>query len=704
MSRSLRRNTRALRSKRNSIEAPQLIEHLERRELLVGQVQAVVSGNNLILTGENSANQVEIAFYQGDVAVRPKQGTRINGQRGRFIAFQNTDTVPGSILINMKKGDDTVILSNGLKVAKDVMVNGRQGNDTLALDNAIIRDDLTFLGGVGDDNLSIEDSRIVDDVVVRLSHGDDLLSILDSEVRDDLRVRGSIGDDSVVLDEARIEGHAQIRLHRGNDVIDMRNSRVEGRVSVKMRAGDDSVLIDDSSFERKVRVNLGLGTDEIALGDGDATDDTPASGNVFKGKFVAVAKGGNDSSEVDIDNEFRGVRKTIGFEGDDFSDGATDGAVADAEGVRDEIGELVFEIPFNARLNTSSETVTRQGSGDNRVFATTDSTATVVGSVEPGTILEFDTNGDGAFDDGTVTAGADGSYELTLPLDPGVQTVDVRNSEETSESRQVLIHRVTGRIVRMGTELGDIDIELLDSEVPTTVENFLGYFDRYGDNMIVHRSPTDFVIQGGGFTVDGNDVENIVTDDPIDSEFDDNDRSNVAGTLSMALPGGDPDGGTSQWFINVADNSSLDAAKHTIFGILIGGDQGPSFDVATAINDLDTFNVNDATGQSALSETPLTDFDDTPVDLTGTVSIADATDSLTGTDTRFTSELEVGDQIQVDGTTFFVDSITSDTELTITVTATEDLTDESATTPAKPDESNYVTFSDLTLFDDLANL
>jgi cyclophilin family peptidyl-prolyl cis-trans isomerase len=680
-----------------------MIEHLERRELLVGQVQAVVRGNDLILTGENSANQVEIAFFDGDVAVRPKQGTRINGQTGRFIAFQNTDTVPGSIRINMKKGDDTVILSTGLKVQKDVVVNGRQGDDTLALDNAIVRDDLIFLGGVGSDSVSIEDSRIVDNTVVRMSHGDDLLSIVNSEVRDDLKVRGSLGDDSIVLDEARIEGRAQIRLHRGDDVINMRDSRVEGRVTLKMRAGADSVLIDDSSFERRVQVNLGQGDDQIALGDGDGTDDTPASGNVFKSRFVAIGRGGVDSSEIDIDNEFRSVRRTISFEGDGFATGATDGAVTDSDDVRDIVADLI-DVGLTASVVTDGNNSQTFGTGTDQIVTTDEDTITIQGTTDGGATIEVDSNGDGTFDEASVVADRDGTYSVEIPLlQDSLQTIDVRNADQTGENRQLQIQQVAGRIVRMTTAFGDIDVALLENDAPTTVENFLGYFDRYGDNMIVHRSPADFVIQGGGFTVTGNDVENVPEDAAIDSEFDAS-RSNLAATLSMALPGGQPDGGTSEWFINVVDNAQLDADQHTVFGILIGHEQGPSFDVANEINSLDIFNVSTATGQSALEETPLVNFDDTPVDLSGTVSIANGTDTLSGVDTEFEAELEVGDQLSFDDQTFFVNEILSDTELTVSANATEDFEDQAATTPATPDAENYVVFSDLTLFDDLGGL
>ncbi len=123
---------------------------------------------------------------------------------------------------------------------------------------------------------------------------------------------------------------------------------------------------------------------------------------------------------------------------------------------------------------------------------------------------------------------------------------------------------INGTIVRFATDLGNIDMELFDRAAPQTVANFLGYVNR-GDynNTFIHRSEPGFVIQGGGFRADP-DLAQITTkvpqQAPVPNEFSPQ-RSNVRSTVAMAklpetAPGGGPDSATSEFFVNLEDNSA----------------------------------------------------------------------------------------------------------------------------------------------------
>ena len=151
-------------------------------------------------------------------------------------------------------------------------------------------------------------------------------------------------------------------------------------------------------------------------------------------------------------------------------------------------------------------------------------------------------------------------------------------------------------------------IELFDDEAPLTVQNFLRYVtnpDPAGDytNTFFHRSAAGFVVQGGGFAVENPD-EHIPVGPEVHNEFS-ADRSNLRGTVAMAKTGLGPHTATSEWFVNLSDNSgNLDNQNggFTVFGRVIQG--------------LDLFDKIDAlpkTNQGgALTDLPVQNYDPDP--------------------------------------------------------------------------------------------
>ena len=160
------------------------------------------------------------------------------------------------------------------------------------------------------------------------------------------------------------------------------------------------------------------------------------------------------------------------------------------------------------------------------------------------------------------------------------------------------------KTVLIETPLGDIEIELLEEDAPKTVANFLNYIEnnRY-DKTFIHRNMQGFVIQGGGFTFVDGGASGVETFPPVENEFK---VSNTRGTLAMAKLSDQPDSATSQWFINLVDNSSnLDNQNggFTVFARVIGD----GMDVVDAISALPTWNASSVLG-SAFTDLPLIDF------------------------------------------------------------------------------------------------
>nr|VFJ73056.1 MAG: peptidyl-prolyl cis-trans isomerase B (cyclophilin B) [Candidatus Kentron sp. FW] len=140
--------------------------------------------------------------------------------------------------------------------------------------------------------------------------------------------------------------------------------------------------------------------------------------------------------------------------------------------------------------------------------------------------------------------------------------------------------------VCLSTNHGNIVLMLDGEKAPKTVENFLRYVqDRHYDGTIFHRVMENFMIQGGGFTMN---YKQKPTREPISNEAD-NGLENTRGTIAMARTS-DPHSATAQFFINVVDNGFLDYKASTrggwgyaVFGRVIKG-----MDVVDAIRVLPT--------------------------------------------------------------------------------------------------------------------
>ncbi|WP_133471913.1 peptidylprolyl isomerase [Paraglaciecola marina] len=174
-------------------------------------------------------------------------------------------------------------------------------------------------------------------------------------------------------------------------------------------------------------------------------------------------------------------------------------------------------------------------------------------------------------------------------------------------------------IVEIRTSLGDIEVNLFDDATPETVENFLSYVNSGAyANVVVHRSVTGFIIQSGGYEYSGSAAAGEVPLDTIETGpavINEPVYSNLRGTIAMAKLSGSADSATSQWFINLADNSSnLDTQNSgfTVFGqVSDAGMQTADVIASTSTVDLG----------SAFTDIPMLDY--TATDFANDVVIAE---------------------------------------------------------------------------------
>jgi len=161
---------------------------------------------------------------------------------------------------------------------------------------------------------------------------------------------------------------------------------------------------------------------------------------------------------------------------------------------------------------------------------------------------------------------------MACPLLLAQETKDDQKASATQPSKALYPR------VKLETTLGDIVLELNGEKAPISSKNFIEYIDAgFYDGTVFHRVISDFMIQGGGFT-ETMDHKTKGLHPPIKNEWK-NGLKNKRGTIAMARSAA-PDSATSQFFINVTDNTAgmkydLDTprgpAAYAVFGKVVEG-------------------------------------------------------------------------------------------------------------------------------------
>lgn len=125
--------------------------------------------------------------------------------------------------------------------------------------------------------------------------------------------------------------------------------------------------------------------------------------------------------------------------------------------------------------------------------------------------------------------------------------------------------------VRVETTAGAFTLELYTLDAPLTTAQFLRLTaGRFYEGAIFHRVVKDFVIQGGGWSVD---FQERAIDETLPNESG-NGRSNIRGTIAMARTS-DPHSAKNQFYINLQDNPALNPRPgrwgYAVFGRVVSG-------------------------------------------------------------------------------------------------------------------------------------
>jgi cyclophilin family peptidyl-prolyl cis-trans isomerase len=191
--------------------------------------------------------------------------------------------------------------------------------------------------------------------------------------------------------------------------------------------------------------------------------------------------------------------------------------------------------------------------------------------------------------------------------------------------------------VLLPASTGFFNIALDGQHKPITVANFLNYVNsgRYFmtdptthglASSFIHRSVSNFVVQGGGFIGTVNPAQPpyaqptpVPTFSPIHNEPG---ISNKIGTIAMAKLDGQPNSATSQWFVNLANNGGPPANLDTTNGgfTVFGHVTGVGMTIVNAIAAVPIFNLG-----SPFNSLPLRNYTGGFIRVTNLVSIAGIT-------------------------------------------------------------------------------
>jgi peptidyl-prolyl cis-trans isomerase A (cyclophilin A) len=149
------------------------------------------------------------------------------------------------------------------------------------------------------------------------------------------------------------------------------------------------------------------------------------------------------------------------------------------------------------------------------------------------------------------------------------------------------------------TARGSITVELDPTLAPISANNFLSYVNKgFYRSTLFHRVIPNFVVQGGGYTAGM--VKKTEQTAPIELESNKG-LSNLRGTLAMARTYL-PNSATSEFYINLVNNVSLDYKNAATPGYAVFGKVVQGMDVVDAIAAEPTGVVGD------FSDVPLADI------------------------------------------------------------------------------------------------
>ena len=269
------------------------LESLEARDLKAGDVTVFVSGDDLVILGDNAANEVRVRQSLGRLVVEGLNGTEINGKDRAFKAFVGDDVridlnggadkltidhetptlfqtdIKGSLDID--EVEDVKLFNLDLHGSLDVDLEGVSGR--VRMFDFVVEGTANIHGtgglqraelnaGIFDQNLSIDFSGGGNDTVqLGAVTADKNVNITTADGRDDVRVEFF----------TRIGLDLNIDTGTDDDFIKVESTIIEDDLNIDVGSDDNEVVIN-SIIVDDIFVNLDDGDDDILTLDVEQAD------------------------------------------------------------------------------------------------------------------------------------------------------------------------------------------------------------------------------------------------------------------------------------------------------------------------------------------------------------------------------------------------------------------------------------------------
>jgi hypothetical protein len=306
----VKRNSNRLRTKIPG-RRPMFLESLESRAMLAGDISVNVSGGNLIVRGDNAANQIAILkLGSGEYAVAGFNGTTVEGSADPFIATG----VRGNIDVDLKSGNDLLGVGNdvagSIALAQALGFGADLGNaaalqtqlETLLADaeapvRLTVPRNLIVRAGGGRDGVGVS-CDVGGDINANLGSGNNTLAIFNSTVGDDVIARGGGQNDLVLIEGSEIDGVLDTNLGSGTNNLEATETSIGQSVIAIGGKNRDIVHLIDSSIDDHVIARTGSGDDDVLI------HSHQGSGSEVGGNIDADTGSGSDF--VDLDGQVGG--------------------------------------------------------------------------------------------------------------------------------------------------------------------------------------------------------------------------------------------------------------------------------------------------------------------------------------------------------------------------------------------------------------